>query len=161
MGLLKPCPLLIDRNVLACAQLLDRTWGHVSLPTLGPHVTLNLLPYGVNNFAITETTCICAWRPRLPPLVHCKALHTVAPIPDIIRGLLAAPANMDAQHVAEQLVGATPLVILELPGLSGCEDGDNAVPVFRLELLHAFNQYKAHWAIWVNVAHRMHHVDHG
>lgn len=47
--------------------------------------------------------------------------------------------------------------MLALPGLTGCEDDDHAVPVLVLELLlGASDQNEAHWAARIKSAHYTH-----
>lgn len=68
----------------------------------------------------------------------------MAPADDGLGGVLAAPADVDAGDVAEELLRGAPLVVLELPALAGGEDGDDAVPVLGLELLGALHEDEPH-----------------
>lgn len=45
--------------------------------------------------------------------------------------------------MAEQIGGVLPLVALELPGLAGGEDGDDARPVVWLEVVGGFDEDEA------------------
>ena len=80
--------------------------------------------------------------------------------PHALGWLLAPPANIDTQHVLEEICWLAPAVVLELPRLAGCEDGHHAVPVFGLELLGAFHKDEAHGAVGVDVFHQAGQVQH-
>lgn len=60
----------------------------------------------------------------------------------------------------EQLRRRRPLVALELPRLPRREDGDDPVPVLRLELLGALHEDEPHRPRRVNVAHHARDVQH-
>lgn len=51
--------------------------------------------------------------------------------------------EIDPMRHEPRATGAT-LVVLELPGLAGCEDGDHAGSSLGLALLDAFDRYEAH-----------------
>lgn len=75
----------------------------------------------------------------------------MAPGLDVLGGRIAAPADVDARDVAEEVVGVGPPVLLELPWLARREDGHDAVPVLLFELLGALDQDEAHRAVRVNI----------
>ena len=72
--------------------------------------------------------------------VDANIQYTSTPSLDAIGKKLAAPANVDTQGMVEELGRLTPLVTLELPGLAGREDGDNAVPVVGLEVIRRLDE---------------------
>lgn len=69
----------------------------------------------------------------IPPL-DSKALHTPTPSLHLRGDILAAPADIDTGSVLEQFRRRGPFVRFELPGLTGCEDGNEARPVVRFEI---------------------------
>lgn len=76
--------------------------------------------------------------------------------------MLAAPADINAQYIAEQVGGVLPLVALELPRLAGGEDGDDAAPVVGLELLRGVDEDEAQGPLGVDVGEEARDVqDHG
>lgn len=96
------------------------------------------------------------------PFLDLGGGDATAPAADGAGDMLAAPANVDAQDVAEEVRGVLPLVALELPGLAGGEDGDEAAPVVRFELLRRVDEDEAQRALRVDAGQQARDVeDHG
>jgi hypothetical protein len=72
--------------------------------------------------------------------VDANIQHTSAPTLDGIRQELITPADVDTQGMAKELCWLTPLIALELPRLTSCEDGDNAIPVIGLEVIRRLDK---------------------
>lgn len=83
----------------------------------------------------------------VPPL-NSEVRDTTAPALHLTGDILAAPADINTGSVLEQLRRRRPLVRLELPGLAGCEDGDEAVPVLGLEVGRAIDDDELGWPGW-------------
>lgn len=66
--------------------------------------------------------------------------HTSTPTFDGVRQKLITPANVDTQGMAKELRWLTPLIALELPRLTSCKDGDNAIPVIGLEVIRRLDK---------------------
>lgn len=77
----------------------------------------------------------------------------MAPVADALGRLLTTPTNIDAGYMAEQLGRVAPLVVFELPGLAGGEDGHYAVPILRFELLGPFHEDESHGTICIDILH--------
>ena len=71
----------------------------------------------------------------LVPAVDKEALDSTTPALDLGRHRSSPFAHIDSQHVPKQLLWLAPLVASKLPDLTGCEDGDDAVPIVGLEML--------------------------
>lgn len=104
----------------------------LSVETTSSHGGLDSTPDLFDGLAVSPsllsslTLAIC---------VDTDVQHASTPALDCVGEKLVAPANIDAQSMVEELGGLTPLVTLELPSLTGCEDGDNAIPVVGLEVI--------------------------
>ncbi len=133
--------------------------GLVPPPSLISHVPLDHLPDALDDLAVPPAASVDAVGGVLPA-VDADVRDAVAPGDDTLGGPLAAPADVYAGDVAEELVRVTPLVTLELPALAGGEDGDDAVPVLGLELLRALDQDEAHRPRRVDVLEQSVDVQH-
>ena len=134
----------------------------VAPPSLAPHAGLDHLPDTLDDLPVAPAAGVDAGAvgEGVLPAVDADVEDAVAPADDAVGGLLAAPADEDAGDVAEELVGAAPLVVLELPALARGEDGDDAVPVLGLEVLGALDQDEAHRPRRVDVLHQPVDVQH-
>lgn len=94
------------------------------------------------------------------PSIDIRLQNTVTPIAHIVRRLVASPADVDALCMLEEFVAHAPLVILKLPRLPSCKDGDDSVPVFRLKLLWALYQNESHRSVRVDGSNRALDVQH-
>ena len=72
--------------------------------------------------------------------VNANVQHTSTPTLNSVGKQLVTPTNVDTQSMVEELGRLTPLVALELPGLAGCEDSDNTVPVVGLEVIRRLDE---------------------
>lgn len=84
------------------------------------------------------------------PLLYLCGRDASAPASDRSGDELAAPADVDAQDVAEEVRWILPLVAFELPGLAGGEDGYDAAPVVGFELLWGVDEDEAEGALGVD-----------
>lgn len=109
-------------------------------PTLRPHTLLNSGPNALNGLPIAPPATLLL---RAAPLLQPHGLDSPPPALHRLGQGLALPTHIDAQRVAKQLGGVGPAVRLELPDLAGGEDGDDARPVVRLEVLGAVDEDKA------------------
>lgn len=133
---------------LLCSHALYRRGRGIESPALASHIHLNRLPNLFHDLLVPEARSVGAV--AAAPSIDARRQHPMAPAADALGGLLPAPANKDAERVLEQLVGAAPLVVLELPRLPGGEDGHHAVPVLGLELLGALYEDEAQGAVGVD-----------
>lgn len=77
------------------------------------------------------------------PLLDLRARDAPTPTPDGGGDVFGAPADVDAEHVAEQFGRGLPLVATELPRLARGEDGHDAAPIVGFELLRGVNEDEA------------------
>jgi hypothetical protein len=109
-------------------------------PPFRPHPFLNGYPDALDNFTISPAARAMQPAAFLIPPLHSERLHAAAPAADLARQVLAAPTDIDARGVLEELVARRPPVRLELPGLPRREHRDQAVPVIGLEVGRAVHE---------------------
>ena len=111
----------------------------VSCPAASPHALLDTIPNALHDLSVPPPALISAC-----PLINTHRQDASAQTHNIIRRLLVAPSNVKAGIVSEQLGRVAVLVRLELPGLAGGEDGDDARPVGGLESRGAVDEDEGH-----------------
>lgn len=103
------------------------------------HALFDRSPDALHYFAISPPSCTVNAALFVPSLDR-EALNATTPTADFARDLFAAPADVDAGRVLEEFWRGGPLVGLELPGLAGCEDGNESIPVVWSEIGCAVNK---------------------
>ena len=107
-------------------------WSSILTPSRPPHALLHLIPNPLDDLPIPPAPIRTLLR---IPLFHPRAHHPSPPSLDTARDFIAPPPDVDTESVPKQFRCALPLVRFELPRLPCGEDGDDAGPIVRFELL--------------------------
>ena len=86
----------------------------------------------------------------LIPLLDLRADDASSPSLDCTGYIIAFPADIDTESVLEQFRCGLPFVAFELPGLTRCEDGHDAVPVVGFELLGGVDEDESERALRID-----------
>lgn len=119
----------------------------ISGPATGPHRSFDSTPDLLDSLAVSPSLL---GRLAVAVDVDTSTQDTSAPALDSVWQELITPANVDTESVAEEIGRMGPLVTLELPSLTGGEDGNNAVPVVGLEVIRRLDKDETERASWID-----------
>lgn len=77
------------------------------------------------------------------PLIHRHSRNSPAPSLDRSREIFSSPADIDAHDLPKEFRWVLPFIAAELPCLARGEDGHDAVPIVRFELLRGVDEDEA------------------
>lgn len=124
-----------------------RNGTRILLPALEAHVLLHGLPDIFHNLTIAPP---CRRPSTRIVFINLRTQYTSSPAFDRLGQVIAAPAHVDAERVAEELRRLLPLVAFKLPDLACGKDGDDARPILGLELFGRLDDDEAHGASGVD-----------